>query len=554
MFRVRARVAEASGWHARKVSWLPAVVGWLAIAFVPVGLRAQDTVAPNAPAEIAGSLVIHGGGPVADSVRSRFVELAGGHEARLVIIPTAGISADDANAQTVLEPWKKCDLASVVLLHTRSRGRANDPAFVKPLTEATGVWLGGADQSRLAEAYLDTAVARELHKLLARGGVIGGTSAGAAVMSTVMITGGNPEATVGRGFGFLPGFVVDQHFLRRKRQDRLVGVLAKNPGLVGLGVDEETAAVVRGRELTVMGKSSAVICLSASSTRPTRFQALGDGKKADIIALERAAIARTQPPFPPARPRVPRVANGTLIIGGGGGLEDGIWKRFIEYAGGPDALIVVIPTANPDPVPADASEARMLRKNGAKNVKVLHTRKRAEADSPAFVAPLKEAGGVWFTGGRQWRFVDAYEGTAAEKAFHEALRRGGVIGGSSAGASIQAEYMVRGDPLGNTVMMAEGYERGFGFLPGAAVDQHFFRRKRTADMTGLMAAHPQLLGIGIDEGTVVVVRGSVLEVVGKSTVAVYDRRRPVAVGVKDYEILTPGSRYDMEKRRRLDKE
>ena len=87
---------------------------------------------------------------------------------------------------------------------------------------------------------------------------------------------------------------------------------------------------------------------------------------------------------------------------------------------------------------------------------------------------------------------------------HEAINisdddaRGGVIGGSSAGASIQGEYMPRGHPLGNTVMAAEGYERGFGFLPGCAIDQHFFARNRTADMTGLMKKYPQYLGIGID--------------------------------------------------------
>ena len=130
------------------------------------------------------------------------------------------------------------------------------------------------------------------------------------------------------------------------------------------------------------------------------------------------------------------------------------------------------------------------------------------ADDPKFSESLLKAGGVWFSGGRQWRFVDAYAGTLTEKRFHEVLARGGAIGGSSAGASIQSEYMPRGHPLGNTVMAAEGYERGFGFLPGCAVDQHFFARKRTADMTGLMKKYPQYLGIGIDEGTAIVVTGS----------------------------------------------
>ena len=132
------------------------------------------------------------------------------------------------------------------------------------------------------------------------------------------------------------------------------------------------------------------------------------------------------------------------------------------------------------------------------------------------------------------------------------LSRGGAIGGSSAGASIQSEYMPRGHPLGNTVMAAEGYERGFGYLPGAAVDQHFFARKRTADMTGLMRQYPQFLGIGIDEGTALVVTGSTAEVIGKSKVAFYDTRKQ-ADSETDYEEVKAGEKYDLKKRAKIEK-
>ena len=117
------------------------------------------------------------------------------------------------------------------MLHTRLREKANDPAFVKPITEATAVWLGGGDQVELVAAYRGTVVEREFQALLKRGGVIGGTSAGAAVMSDVMIEGGNPKADVGRGFGFVTNAVVDQHFLRRSRVNRLIGVLSARPAL-----------------------------------------------------------------------------------------------------------------------------------------------------------------------------------------------------------------------------------------------------------------------------------------------------------------------------------
>src|SRR5437667_6333941 len=100
---------------------------------------------------------------------------------------------------------------------------------------------------------------------------------------------------------------------------------------------------------------------------------------------------------------------GALIAAGGGGLGPEVMKRFIDLAGGPDAPIVFIPTANgADPQPANQAEANILRKAGAKNVTVLHTVDRKVADSKAFVEPLRKAHGIWIGGGRQWHLVDSY--------------------------------------------------------------------------------------------------------------------------------------------------
>src|SRR5207249_3489975 len=138
---------------------------------------------------------------------------------------------------------------------------------------------------------------------------------------------------------------------------------------------------------------------------------------------------------------------------------------FVELGGGADGTFVVLPISNPDPLPAN-SGAGFLRQNGAKNVVVLAGRELKDIEDPKNVAILKKATGVWFGGGRQWRFVDAYEGTLAHELFRDVLRRGGVIGGSSAGATIQGDYLVRGAPAGPQIMMCEGYERALGFLPG----------------------------------------------------------------------------------------
>jgi cyanophycinase len=242
----------------------------------------------------AGALVIVGGGDLPDAVAERFLELAGGRNARLVVIPTATELADTPERLHCEAYWKARGAASVVLLHTRSRERANDPAFARPLTQATAVWLSGGDQSRLTEAYADTLVERELQRLLARGGAIGGTSAGAAALSHVMIVGGNPQARVGTGFDLLRDVVVDTHFHNRQRLDRLLGVLADHPRCTGLGIDESTAAVVTGASVTVLGKGNVRVCQGRLGREPASVQVLGNGGRADLDSLDRLAVARLQ--------------------------------------------------------------------------------------------------------------------------------------------------------------------------------------------------------------------------------------------------------------------
>lgn len=540
----------------------------LSIACLPLALTAFLLVRPGLPprtlggeakaarerirpAGIDGALILCGGGKTPEAALAAFLRLAGGEKAHLVIIPTAGERADKQSADKVLALWRARNVTSAVVLHTRDRKIADDPAFAAPLRKATGVWFDGGLQARIADAYVGTAVEKELHALLRRGGVVGGTSAGAAVMSRLMIASGNPEAKTGRGFDLLPGAVVDQHFLQRDRKGRLLNVLAKHPGLVGVGIDEDTALVVKGRTLQVLGKSSVTVCLAASATRPARAIELKAGQVADLTTLRRAALARTEAPFPPKVALVPDVPKGSLVIVGGGGMPLPVTRKFIELAGGPDAPIVVLPTAVPDPIP-DKMEAGFLRKAGARNVHVLKARELKDVEDPKTLEVLRKAKGIWFGGGRQWRFVDAYAGTKAYDLLHDVLRRGGVIGGSSAGATIQGDYLCRGSPLGNVEMMCEGYERGLGFLPGVVIDQHFAQRKRFRDMTAVMKTYPQLLGIGIDEATALVVKGHTGDVMGRGKVHFYDAARPRAEGQQDYVSVGAGGRYDLKARRVLE--
>jgi cyanophycinase len=507
------------------------------------------------PEGIKGSLVIVGGGRIPDGVIDAFRGLAG-EDARLVVIPTASVSADrDGDEQEWIDLWKERGFDRVTVLHTRDREAANDPEFVAPLREATAVWFGGGDQSKIADAYLGTEVERAVLGVLRRGGVVGGTSAGAAIQSRLMITGGNPEATTGEGFDLLPDAVIDQHFVARRRKPRLMGVLREHPGHFGIGVDEGTAAVVKGRDLNVVGASTVSVLLPPSGARPEEETILRAGDVADLTALRRAARDRAGKPFPPEVMGRPEVRGGALVIVGGGGLPDEVIERFVTLAGGAEARIVVVPTAAEGPIPEDPDRVpgvSMFQKAGVHSVGVLYGRSPEEIETPDQEAMLREATGIWFGGGRQWRFVDAYEGTGVVDLFQDVLKRGGVIGGSSAGATIQGEYLVRGNPLGNTDMMAEGYERGFGFLPGVAIDQHFAQRDRFRDLAAVVDRFPQVLGIGIDEGTALVVRGSEGEVIGKGSVHIFDGTRPHAPGGGDFETIGRGDCFDLVGRGRVE--
>jgi len=253
-------------------------------------------------------------------------------------------------------------------------------------------------------------------------------------------------------------------------------------------------------------------------------------------------------------------SKGNLLIVGGGRMGPELWAKFIELAGGVDnANIVVVPTAG-EKVPDDGQVPRTgtpaaLTKLGVKHVTVLHTTDRKVADSEEFVAPIKTATAVWFDGGRQWHIADSYLGTRTEKEFDAVLERGGVIGGSSAGATIQGEYLWRGDTSGPDKVEGD-HTVGFAFLKHSAIDQHILVRNREFDLIPFIQKHPELLGIGINESTAIVVHGNEFQVIGASFVAITDAKKwePGATTPNDAAhkgkiyFLGSGQRYDLAKR------
>jgi cyanophycinase len=251
------------------------------------------------------------------------------------------------------------------------------------------------------------------------------------------------------------------------------------------------------------------------------------------IASQAAETAKPEAKVGPAK--------GTLLIVGGGSMTK-LWATFLELAGGKDAPIVVIPTAG-ETVEGEDRTLATLRALGATHVTQLHTRDPKVADTEEFVAPLRTARAVWFVGGRQWRLADSYLRTRTQREIVALLERGGVVGGSSAGATIQGSYLVRGAPSGNTVMMSPGHEEGLAFLRNSAIDQHVNTRGRSDDIRVVLKAHPALLGIGLDEATAMIVRGDACEIVGAGKARFF--ATPDGAPVE----LTAGGRYDLAARR-----
>jgi cyanophycinase len=258
-------------------------------------------------------------------------------------------------------------------------------------------------------------------------------------------------------------------------------------------------------------------------------------------------------PAATAHAQTPKVGppRGTVIVVGGGSMGPEIYAEFIKAAGGPDALIIDVPNAGGgESYGQDAAGTRGFKAAGAKNVYVLHTRDRKVADSDSFVAVIKKAGGVWFEGGRQYHLVEDYGGTKTETEFRNVLARGGVVGGSSAGASILGDFLVRGAPSqNNRIMDYPGYQKGFAYLKNVGIDQHVVARERLPDLAdSILTKYPKLLGISEDEGTAWVIRGDTATIVGRNKAFVYGGNDPNDPGAP-FLTLRPGDTYNLATRR-----
>lgn len=496
-----------------------------------------------------------------------FLRIAGGENARIV-----SIGLDEAFRETTIDQWSQ--VAEVSHFQLNELSEASDSAsdsvidsdLQNALSKATGLWMSSPDALTREEVEIVRRMAPELTGLIERRGALFTSGAVTRMLGKYWIVGGQlfgnaRQASVVPGLHLLPDVVLQTGYDKNWANPQLMSVLGAHPRCVGIGMDPAATLVLRGRKIQAYGSGKLHFLVMANERSPLRRKTIAAPPSrrtnpyeslVDLTAWRRDAIDRTIEVFPAAEPETPFVENGTLMIVGGGGMPEGLMDQFVDLAGGENARLVYIPCTEREEVNTrDSRLVNAWKARGVASAHVVHTKDRIKANSDSdFLEPLKNATGIFFGGGRQWNFADSYYGTEAHRLMKDVLKRGGVIAGSSAGASIQGRYLARANPLGNIDIMAAGYERGgLGFISGVAIDQHFTQRGRQRDMTGLVNRYPQILGIGIDETTAIIVRESVAEVVGRGDVYFYDRNQHAAHEDPDHLAIGAGKKYDLAKRK-----
>lgn len=476
------------------------------VEFSGIAVSGVGVAEPVEP--LAGPIMLAGDGDLSNVSLRTFAWLADEDRGRLLIV-----TKDERTLP--LDRWQRA-IGTVDRLTLATRSQADALSAIELLSEATGVWF--------VDDVTDVAVGSGFHDALesfaAQGGAIGGQGAGASSLGQWVVDGDGDR----RGFTVVP-----QGIIQRAETDAKSMAIERSRALpdecVRWIIPESGVMVIhQGRRVAVIGESDITAHIPAANGWPERTETFGAPivqlpYTTDLMAWTRSAQSRGGPVFPPSTAPAVEVPTGTLMLIGGGGSTDDMWARFIEAAGGTDANFVCLPQS------ADSFSARELRKRGCKRVTVLFSenglRDKAQSDNE-FLRPLADADAVFFGGGRTFVFMDAYQNTTAHRLMLDVLDRGGVIAGTSAGAQIQGDFLVRGDPRTNQTLWYPGNDTGLAFLRGVIVDVHFGERGRQRTLPSLLSRHPQMAGVGIDEATAIVVTGHTAEVLGRGEAWFYD--------------------------------
>jgi cyanophycinase len=280
-------------------------------------------------------------------------------------------------------------------------------------------------------------------------------------------------------------------------------------------------------QLLVLGLFLAVAAPPHISTGQTKAESSGPPE------AQGAALAVTGP------------AHGALVLVGGGATQADVTRRFVELGGGVSAHLVVVASALPADMLTPEGISRLTTRGsqifGVADVTILHAHDRAEADSEAFVKPLERATAVWTLGGDENQLAKLYVGTRSEREIKAVAGRGGVLGGTSAGAMILAQFI--SDVTANSPEQYAHPLTGFKIFTNTIVVPHWSQRGHQMRIPALLAPHPGLLIVAVDEATAAVVKGSRLEVVGDGHVGIYDGQTHDG---RPYQLLSPGQALDLK--------
>jgi cyanophycinase len=218
--------------------------------------------------QVDGQLVIIGGAEDKEGdckILREFIRRAGGLEAKIVVM-TVATELPREVGDNYIRVFERLGVEDIRIIDTVNREDASSPSFIEAIEKATGVFFTGGDQSRITSILKGTEIDKVLHKRYREGIVVGGTSAGASMMSSQMIVEGDAQTNprvetveIDRGMSFLPEVVIDQHFAQRGRIGRLLAAVAQHPHLLGIGIDENTAVVVNDHKMDVVGEGAVTI-------------------------------------------------------------------------------------------------------------------------------------------------------------------------------------------------------------------------------------------------------------------------------------------------------
>jgi len=490
-----------------------------------------------------GTLMIIGGAASQDNWHY-FMELVGDPEALIVFIPTAGSTFDETHTGyiSLLEAGAK----NVSILHTKDRNEANTEAFAAPLRKAKAVFMAGGFQSRLAAAYLNTLTHRLMFEILERGGVIAGSSAGASIQGSYLY--GGLQGGVGAqyvGLGFVKNSAIGQHYIRRNRMGSVAKILKNQPDLFGFGVDEATAAVVRGNELEVVGEGKVALYDTKRpeyADQPQLYLFPGDKydmavrritHKADPVPQDMwTGGGKKQWKNPADSWQTVGPPQGRLLLYGSVKADSASIRHFLQSLGTFQDPIVVLSTGNNDMRAENQQVVAELRKLGADRVSSLHTIDSDMANSQAFASALDKAKAVWICDSRSWQLADVYLYTLVHKKLFEVLRRGGILGGNGDGAAIMASRLF-GEP--------ESYRwhTGYGLVRNTLIVKASQNRKTLSDMQGILDKNMKLQGIVLGEDTKVVIEKNRVKVEGNKGIRIYQS------GEKEPVIVPSGESYGL---------